>query len=292
MRRPLADAEALKLPGMPPLRVATPVAGQPAPPPFGPVHARMGELAEAISGQQIDLYLEPIVALVDRRTRHHEFSIRIRTANNGSVGGVDYLPVLRGTGILPLLDTLSVSRLARVADQTLDSPDPGLLFCTVSGESLLSSEFMDRIGEICPPGSPLSRRLVLAFGQSDVRQLTPPQWAAVAKLADAGLGLAIDRMAALEMKLTTLRAAGFRFAKLDAKTVLEGLPGRQGSVNGRDLCRHAKEAELALIADHIDNERQVAGLVGLGIAFGQGPVLGAARAVLTESRRAAGGVAA
>jgi EAL domain-containing protein (putative c-di-GMP-specific phosphodiesterase class I) len=162
----------------------------------------------------------------------------------------------------------------------------------VSGESLTSGDFLNRLGEIGPPRSPLAQRLVLSFDQADVRQFTPPQWAALARLAEGGLSLAVDDVTALEMKVTTLRAGGFKYMRLGAARLIEGLPGRQGPTTGRDLCRLVAQADLSLVATGIEDERQLAELQALGVALGSGPLLGAPRAIMVESPAATGGVAA
>lgn len=290
MRR--TEAEALKVPGMAPLRPANPLPGQAAPPPIGAVHARISDLAEAITAQRFDLFLEPIVELAERRARHHEFSVRLRTRQGESLGASDYVSVARGTGLLPLLDTLRITRLARVCALKLDQGQSGLLFCQVSGEALTSSDFLTRLGEICPPRSPLVRRFALAFSQADVRQFTPPQWAAVARLADAGLTLAVDDVTALEMKLSTVRAGGFSYLRIDAGRLLDGLPGRQGPTPAGDLRRSILDADLSLVATGISSEGQLAELQKLGVTLGSGPLLAAPRAILLESPAASGGVAA
>jgi EAL domain-containing protein (putative c-di-GMP-specific phosphodiesterase class I) len=290
MRR--TEAEALKVPGMAPLRPANPLPGQAAPPPIGAGHGRISDLAEAITAQRFDLFLEPIVDLAERRVRHHEYSVRLRTRQGESLGASDYVSVARGTGLLPLLDTLRITRLARICALKLDQGQSGLLFCQVSGESLTSSDFLTRLGEICPPRSPLVRRFALAFSQADVRQFTPPQWTAVARLADAGMTLAVDDVTALEMKLSTLRAGGFSHLRIDAGRLLDGLPGRQGPTPAGDLRRSIVEADLSLVATGISSEGQLAELQKLGVTLGSGPLLGAPRAIMLERPVAGGGVAA
>jgi EAL domain-containing protein (putative c-di-GMP-specific phosphodiesterase class I) len=290
MRR--TEAEALKVPGMAPLRPANPLPGQAAPPPIGAGHGRISDLAEAITAQRFDLFLEPIVDLAERRVRHHEYSVRLRTRQGESLGASDYVSVACGTGLLPLLDTLRITRLARICALKLDQGQSGLLFCQVSGESLTSSDFLTRLGEICPPRSPLVRRFALAFSQADVRQFTPPQWTAVARLADAGMTLAVDDVTALEMKLSTLRAGGFSHLRIDAGRLLDGLPGRQGPTPAGDLRRSIVEADLSLVATGISSEGQLAELQKLGVTLGSGPLLGAPRAIMLERPVAGGGVAA
>ena len=63
-------------------------------------------LAEAITAQRIDLFLEPVCELAERRPQHSEFSVRLRTRHDESLGASDYVSVARGTGMLPLLDAL------------------------------------------------------------------------------------------------------------------------------------------------------------------------------------------
>lgn len=69
---------------------------------------------------------------------------------------------------------------------------------------------------------------------------------------------------------------------MSAPTPIKGLPAHDGVVPAADLCRHLAGLGLTLIVGHIDDEAQLARVLGFGALFGQGTLFGAPRAVKAE----------
>ena len=275
----------------PPLLPAGPASPSPSPERAGGAHGRMTEIAGAIAAKRFDAFLEPILGLPDRRARHYEFSIRIRTGRNESVTREDYLAMARGTGMLPLLDSIRLSRLAKVAGYMVERGSSGSLFVSVSGESLANEDFVATLAEVYPKGSPLPERITLSFAQSDMRGFGPQQWASLKRLSEAGFRLAVEDVVALE-GLATLKSAGFAFAKLKVRRLVEGLPGAKGVLAPPEAVRALTEAGLSVIAAQVEADIEVASAADLGVPLVQGPMFGGPRPVKTEVVESSGGVAA
>jgi cyclic-di-GMP phosphodiesterase, flagellum assembly factor TipF len=109
---------------------------------------------------------------------------------------------------------------------------------------------------------------------------------------DLGFRFALEDVSDLDMDFEALTAAGFAFAKFDARIFLEGLPAQGGLIPAADLCRYLAHLGLTLIVGRIDDEAQLAKVLGFGALFGQGTLFGAPRPVKAEVLRRAQGVAA
>ncbi|HZA01605.1 MAG TPA: EAL domain-containing protein [Hyphomicrobiaceae bacterium] len=253
---------------------------------------RLAEIAGAISAARLDVYLEPILGLSDLRARHYEVSVRLRVGTGGSMTSEDFTPVARGTGLLPLIDAIRVSRGAKVAGHLSDRGIAGSLFSQVSGESLASNHFLREFSDTYHQSETIAERLVLSFAQSDVRGFAAPEWATLKELVDLGFRFALEDVSDLDMDFEALTAAGFAFAKFDARVFLEGLPAQGGLIPAADLCRYLAHLGLTLIVGRIDDEAQLAKVLGFGAVFGQGTLFGAPRAVKPEALRRTQGVAA
>jgi cyclic-di-GMP phosphodiesterase, flagellum assembly factor TipF len=259
---------------------------RPAPPSVASsAHARLGEIAGAIAAARLDVYLQPILGLSDLRARHYEVSVRLRGETGASIAPEEFTLVARDTGLLPLLDTIRVSRSAKVAGLLGDRGVAGSLFSQVSGESLASTRFMREFSDTYHQSETLAERLVLSFAQSDVRRFAAPEWATLKELVDLGFRFALEDVSDLDMDFEALTAAGFAFAKFDARVFLEGLPAQGGLIPAADLCRYLAHLGLTLIVGRIDDEAQLAKVLGFGALFGQGTLFGAARAVKPEMLR-------
>jgi cyclic-di-GMP phosphodiesterase, flagellum assembly factor TipF len=257
-----------------------------------PPDARLQEIADAVAAKHLDVYIEPILGLSDLRARHYEVSFRLRTPTGGSMRSKEFTAVARGTGLLPLIDAMSVSRSARVAVSLNERGAAGSLFSQISGESLASNQFLREFADTYHQSETIAERFVLSFAQNDVRCFTAPQWAMLNELADLGFRFALEDVSDLDMDFETLSAAGFAFAKLDANVFIEGLAAHDGVIPAADLCRHLAGLGLTLIVGRIADDTQLAKVLGFGAVFGQGMLFGAPRAVKGEILRHPRGVAA
>jgi cyclic-di-GMP phosphodiesterase TipF (flagellum assembly factor) len=257
-----------------------------------PAHARLAEIASAVTAARLDVYLEPILGLPDLRARHYEVSVRLRSETGASIAPEEFNLVARGTGLLPLIDAMRVSRSGKVALHLRDRGAAGSLFSQISGESLASNRLLREFTDTYHQSETIAERLVLSFAQSDVRGFAAPQWATLKELLDLGFRFALEDISDLDMDFEALTAAGFAFAKFDARVFLEGLPAQGGLIPAADLCRYLAHLGLTLIVGRIDDEAQLGKVLGFGALFGQGTLFGAPRPVKAEVLRGAQGVAA
>ena len=89
-------------------------------------------LRRAIDGGGIDLYLQPVVTLPQRKVRYYEALSRLKADNGDLVPAEDFLDYAEAGLLMPSLDHLSVARCVQVVRRLLlKSRDVGL-FCNVS----------------------------------------------------------------------------------------------------------------------------------------------------------------
>ena len=124
--------------------------------------------------------------------------------------------------------------------------------------------------------------LVLSFAQNDLRAFGRIHWEILSTMADMGLRFAIESVTDLDMNFEGLKQRGFDFVKLDAEVLLNGLPAGTSVIATDDVCRHLSSLGLAIIVNHIDDERVLAKILGFGVLFGQGSLFGTRRAVRAD----------
>lgn len=247
-------------------------------------------LAEAITAERFDVFIEPIHALPDRKPRHFEVSVRLRTGDGASIEKADVAGVLRRCGLMPGLDAANMLRAAKVAQWLNTRGRDASVLSAVAGQSLDDAAFLDRAAQAVVRGG--RTNLVLAFAQSDVRLFAPAHHRALAMLANIGFRFALEEVTDLGMDFSELVTAGFSFVKLDASVFLEGLATADGFVPAADICRYLADHGLTLIVGHIEDERQLAKVLGFGVLFGKGRLFGGPKPVKAEVLGQPGVVAA
>jgi cyclic-di-GMP phosphodiesterase TipF (flagellum assembly factor) len=279
-----ASSSASALPRSVPARAVHGAAPEREAAPFG----HIALLAEAVEAKRMDVLLDPILGLSDRRARHFELSVRLLTEKGDSLGEEQYGPAAAGTGLLGRIDAEKLARAADVLQRLRARGSAASLFSTVAGESLSDDNFASVFADVLEAEDDNASRLVLTFRQAEARNFTDAHWRAVSDMSRIGLKFALTAVTDLDMDFEALRRHGFDFVKLDARVFLEGLPTPTGVVPAADICRHMAGIGLGLIVGGIVEEKDLARILGFGVLLGQGALFGGPRSVeLERERRAA-----
>ena len=123
---------------------------------------------------------------------------------------------------------------------------------------------------------------MLSFTQSDVRGFSTPEWDSLADMRALGFRFALSHITDLDMDFEALAEQGFVFVKLDASVFLDGLPAPSGHLPSSDVCRHLAKHGLTLVVERIDDDDQLARVLGFGVLLGQGQLFGGARPVRAD----------
>ena len=190
---------------LPPSRCPIPAAAPPAPI-AGMVAAFHGldrngiidAINSAIDGSRIDLYLQPIVTLPQRKVRYYEALSRLKADNGDLVAACDFIKFAETGGLMPKLDNLSVLRCVQVVRRLLlKNRDIGL-FCNLSSATLTDSGFQ-RFLEFVEANRAIAPALVFEFTQGAVRGMGPIEHECLAALADRGFRFSMDNLTDLRV---------------------------------------------------------------------------------------------
>lgn len=249
--------------------------------PFG----HLALIAEALEAKRMDVMLDPILGLSDRRARHFELSVRLISEDGTDLDLTEYRRAAAGTGLLGRIDAAKLSGAVNVLQGLRLRGSAASLFSAVVGESLSDDNFGKAFADMLQAEEGQSTRLVLTFAQSEARTFTDAHWRAVSDLGRVGLKFALTDVTDLDMDFEVLKRHGFDFIKLDASVFLDGLPTPTGHIPSADICRHLSNLGLALIVGGIVAEKDLARVLGFGALLGQGTLFGGPRCVELERER-------
>lgn len=245
-----------------------------------------GELIETIRASleenRVDLYLQPIVTLPQRKTRFYEGLTRLRGRTGEVIMPGDYMRVAEPAGMMPVVDNLLLFRCVQVVRRLVARNRDIGVFCNISAHSLLDSEFFPQFVEFMEHNADLASHLFFEFPQHSVSGLGPIERASLEALAALGFRFSLDHVRRLDMDLGRLYEAGFRYVKVPAAMLLGDLRGTGALVRAEDLKALFERNGLDLIAERIEDERAVVHMLDLDIRYGQGFLFGEPRAVREE----------
>ncbi len=245
-----------------------------------PIQNRLAEIAEAVSRNQLDIYLDPIIAFADGRPRHFEVTVFAKTASGEAIPPEDFRDTTRGSGLMPLLDASRLRHSSAIADRLAGRLQNSSVFSALDGESLHSKRFFADINRERDNGHLRATQLILSFQQADVRAFAPGHFQSLKILRDMGFRFAMEGITDLDMNFEAIAAIGFDFVKLDADVYLNGMRIGATTLSAREVCRHLEHVGLTVIIGAISSESQRSEITNTGVTFGQGRVFGPPAAVL------------
>ena len=258
------------------------IAARPEPIPVaGPAHP---SIAEAVAGGGLEVCLDSILSLEDRKTRHFEISVRVRSGTGEPVTVDDYTLIQAGGGLRGRLDAAKLTRAARIAEPLSKRGLSASLFVGLAAESLVDDNFLDACANVLKSQPDIVHQLVPSFGQGEIRAFSKPHWDTLARLKENGLRFGLEGLADLAMDFAILRERGFHFVKIDAAVLLAGMQAHDGVVSALQVCRRVAEAGLDLIVGRIDDDATLAQVGGLGVLYGQGTFFGVPRPVKIDRK--------
>jgi cyclic-di-GMP phosphodiesterase TipF (flagellum assembly factor) len=251
-----------------------------------------GQLLETIrtslEENRVDLYLQPIVSLPQRKLRYYEALSRLRAEDGSVIMPAQYIEVAAGAGLMSVVDNLLLFRCVQIVRRlTQKSRDIGI-FCNISGDTLADAEFFPQFVDYMQANKDLAGQIIFEFNQDAVLRAGAVGEENLARLAGLGFALSMDHVQTLALDFQRLKALGFRYLKVRASTLTAGMSGAKASVAAEDFKRLLARNGLNLIAEHVEDEKTVVQLLDYAVDFAQGYLFGEPRAVREDTLRNVG----
>jgi cyclic-di-GMP phosphodiesterase, flagellum assembly factor TipF len=239
-------------------------------------------IARAVEANRVDLFLQPIVTLPQRKVRYYEALTRLRGEDEEQYAPEDYRSFAESAGLTPAIDNLMVFRCVQVVRRlTAKNREVGL-FCTMSGATLVNAAVFQEVANFLEANRAVAQFIVFQFSQAAVRAMGPIETEGLASLATIGFRFAIDQVGDLRLEPRELAERGFRFIKVPASLLLSRAAQPGADIHPADFSDLLGRFGIDLIADKIERESTVVDLLDYDVRFGQGPLFSPPRPVRTE----------
>ncbi|MEO1649802.1 MAG: EAL domain-containing protein, partial [Pseudomonadota bacterium] len=243
---------------------------------------QLAAITGALAKERIDVLLEPIKPLETNAAGHFEVRLRLQVEGEASIDCDVFGDTVAGTPLLPLIDAISVAKSRQVSRRLSDTGNASRVFTAVSGASVREPQFNEDCQTITSGDPKAASRMILSFPQSDARHFSDAEIAALTRLNAQGFSFAVDHLTDLDTDFDRLNEAGFQYVKIDAEVFLDGLQVGMTRVPADDICRHLGSLGLTPIVGTIRDVTQLQRLRACGVQLGQGPLLGAPRALTAD----------
>lgn len=240
----------------------------------------------SLEQNRVDLYLQPIVSLPQRKLRFYEALSRLRAEDGSVIMPAQYIKVAAPAGLMSVVDNLLLFRCVQIVRRLTQKQRDIGVFCNISGDTLVDTEFFSQFLEFMHHNRDLAAQIVFEFEQGAVLRAGAQGESNLAYLSSLGFALSMDHVESLALDFAKLKKLGFRHIKVRAHTLTDGMSGANAAVAAEDLKKLLERHGLNLIAERVEDERTVVQLLDFGVDFAQGYLLGEPRAVRDDSLKA------
>ncbi|HEX7741244.1 MAG TPA: EAL domain-containing protein, partial [Sphingobium sp.] len=241
-----------------------------------PAHANLDNtqllvaVRNAIEANRIDLFLQPMVTLPQRKVRFYEAVARLRDDKEQLITANDFVGTAEAAGLMGQIDHTVMLRCVQVLRRLMvRSKDVGV-FCNVSGATLSNPSVFGQCLDFLEANRILAPSLVLEFKQNTFRHLGPVESEHLAALQRLGYGFSIDNVTDLRLDPRELADRGVKFIKVPAAMLLDQKQLSSADIHAADLSDLLGRFGIDLVAERIEGERAVVDLLDYDVRFGQG----------------------
>ncbi len=266
------------------------VASESAPPPRSQAQI-LAALRRAVEENRIDIFLQPIVTLPQRKVRFYEAVTRLRDDKDRILGADDFIAVAEAAGLIGRIDHTVMLKCVQVLRRLMVRNKEVGIFCNVAAATLGNPTSFAQCLDFLEANRALAPSFVLEFKQATFRNLGPTETEHLAALAQRGYRFSIDHVTHLRIEPRELADRGVRFIKVPATLLLDQKQTSASDIHASDLSDLLGRFGIDLIAERIEGERAVVDLLDYDVRFGQGFLFAPPRPLRPEGASATGGSA-
>jgi cyclic-di-GMP phosphodiesterase TipF (flagellum assembly factor) len=252
-------------------------------------HLMLTLVREALEAGRVELHLQPIVSLPQRKTYYYESFTRLRDHQNKMIMPGDFLKVAEPAGLVSVVDNLLLFRCVQIVRRLTQKDRRIGIVCNISADSLGDEEFFPQFLDFMRQNSDLAGSLVFEVGQKEFIGRSVTEARNMARLADFGFRFSIDKVETMDFDLADMQRAGVKFLKIGSEVLLTAIHSANGGalpaapdIRVEDIVPYLARFGIELIGEKIEDEASVVELLEINTPFAQGHLFGAPRPIRDE----------
>jgi cyclic-di-GMP phosphodiesterase, flagellum assembly factor TipF len=247
----------------------------------------LAAVQDALDSNRVDLHLQPIVTLPQRRVCFYEGFTRLRDETDAFIMPAEFIGPANEAGLLGVIDNMLLFRCVQIVRRLSEKDRRVGVFCNIGASSMEDESFFPQFLEFIKDNRDLSGSLIFEMGEREFASRSSVTARNMGRLADLGFRFSIDKAESLDVDLAELQGEAVKFLKIEGRKLIEqmapGGPRPKSSVTRdiapRDICAVFMRYGIDLIADKVETEKDVVEILEYEIPFGQGHVFGTPRPI-------------
>lgn len=235
-------------------------------------------IVEDLEAGRLELWLEPVVTLPQRRLRYYAASPQLRNAKGEVLDAGLVREVLSRRRRIERLDAFAFTQALLVAGHLAERGRETSVCVRLSREAIGSTAFVEGAASRLAAGPTAASRLLIEIDHTEADRLSAQETAHLGRLQALGTGLALGAVPSLDQDWTALARRGYRHAEIAAGTIMAPRPHATTAF----LVAEAARAGIALAASGVAQEPDVPDLLDYDVPLARGAALAPPRPVRAD----------
>ena len=229
---------------------------------------------DGIAKDRVDLVLQPVVSLPQRKRKFYEAYTRIRDEAGETITPGQYIAIAEREGIVTALDNLMLFRCVQQLRNRQGRDGKYGFFCNISPHTLADTKFFNDFIVFMTENSSLAQDLIFEFSHATIANQDDEIRHQLSRLAALGFRFSLDQVSSLNLDYGALAEQHFKFIKIDAETMLRELPQPTTDIDLQDFKKVLERQGIDLIVEKIETEDVLLDILDFHVDFGQGYLFG------------------
>ncbi len=231
-------------------------------------------LHHAVKDKRIDVFVQPIVRLPQRKTRFYEVYARIRAKAGIYLPAERYMELAKQDDLVNNIDNLLLTHCLQIIRKTAHIKRAAPFFLNITPGTLKNTVFMKALLSFLSRNREMASRLVFEIRHEDFEKLSAPVLQILDGIGQLGCAFSLDHVQQKQFDISFLQKHKIRFLKLDARWMLREMATDRQFADMRKMKRQLEANGIGVIAEKVETEGQLKELLDYDIHFGQGFLFG------------------
>ncbi len=232
-------------------------------------------LHKAVTEQHIDLFMQPIVNLPQRKIKFHEFYGRLRIKPGQYIPAQDYMAIANEEHIINKLDTLlftSCLKVIKKQQRKYGYVHP--CFINIKPHTLRDKLFMNNLLTLISRHKNIAHSLIFEMHYNDFQMLSPAEQKILQGLSKAGCRFSADHVDNIPTDVKGLREKCINFVKVNTNSLLKDSKTERGFSHLLQKKHNIEVNGIDMIAEKTENENDLKEILDFDVKYGQGFLFG------------------
>lgn len=230
-------------------------------------------IREAVKENRIDMYLQPLVKLPQRKRVSYELFSRLTAADGKLLKPAEYIRICEDHRLVSVLDNYLLFRGIQILKHK--KTDPSLsFFVNMSRHTFMDRNFMDQFIEFLAINKSIGERLFFEIAYQDFAETKETLVPLLKKMEQLGFKFALDQVSVQKFDVKSLKELNFQYVKLKIPELRAMMKTDVDHQKWHQLKTAIHQTGAKIIAEHVETEEELVDVNELGIEFGQGYFFG------------------